>query len=240
VFAGGGGEREGGHYAWSLANVVPPRLRAGVLALSAVLTTASLLGTALSPYLLVKNPLLLVAVSAAAHHVALAAATVDPASLITVATLRRTATGLCAYGLGYLYGHVVFEWVAQRYPRLSRWVSLVEELFARWGVALLIIAPAPTIALLAGAAKSRLLPFLAALALGHALWNSVTYYLGDAFARWTDLLTEFLRAHLLESTVVCFLAVALQQAVVRLVRRYRRVAVPSSEEPASSAPRLLP
>ncbi len=208
--------------------------------LSVVVAAASLLGTALSPYLLVKSPLLLVALSAAAHHVALAAATVEPLPLIAVATLRRVATGLCAYGVGYIYGHVVFEWLEQRQPRLAHWMSLVERLFARRGVVLLVLVPAPTIALLAGSARSPFLLFVAALALGHALWNSVTYYLGDAFARWTDLLTTFLGEHLLESTVVCVLAVVLQQAIVRVIRQRRRATGSAGEDPPSSASHLLP
>jgi membrane protein DedA with SNARE-associated domain len=184
-----------------------------------VVTVTSLVGTALSPYLLVKSPLLLVALSPAAHHVALAAATVDPLSLIAVATLRRVLTGLSAYGLGYLYGQAALDWIEQRHPRLARMVRFVERLFARFGVALLVVAPAPTVSVLAGAARSRLSIFLLALTLGHALWNAITQFLGDAFARTTDLLTDFLGEHLLESTLVCVAVVVAQQALTRLVRR---------------------
>jgi membrane protein DedA with SNARE-associated domain len=186
-----------------------------------VATLASLLGTALAPYLLVKSPLLLVALSPAAHHVAMAAATVEPVPLIIVATLRRVLTGLAAYGLGYLYGAAAVVWLEQRHPRLAQLVRSVERLFARVGVALLVVAPAPTIAVLAGAARSRLSLFLLALTIGHALWNTLTQYLGDAFARRTDLLTAFLDEHLLESTLVCVGAVVLQQGVTRWLRRKR-------------------
>lgn len=194
-------------------------MRSAIWALLLVVTVTSLVGTALSPYLLVKSPLLLVALSPAAHHVALAAATVDPVSLIAVATLRRVLTGLSAYGLGYLYGQAALDWVEQRHPRLARLVRFVERLFARIGVALLVVAPAPTVAVLAGAARSRLGLFLVALTAGHALWNAVTQYLGDTFARRTDLLTDFLGEHLLESTLVCVTIVVLQQTLSRLIRR---------------------
>jgi membrane protein DedA with SNARE-associated domain len=186
-----------------------------VLALTGVLTAAGLVGAALSPYLLVKNPLLLVVISPAAHHVALAAATVEPVTLIAVATLRRLLLGICAYGLGYVYGRMSFEWLGRRYPRLGRWLSFVERLFARRGVALLVVAPAQTLVLLAGVARSPLVPFMLALTLGNVIWTTLTYYLGDAFARWTDQLITFLAAHLLESTAVCIAAVVLQQAVAR-------------------------
>jgi membrane protein YqaA with SNARE-associated domain len=187
-----------------------------------VLTGASLLGTAFAPYLLVKSPLLLVAVSPAAHHVALAAASVEPAPLIVVATLRRVLTGVGAYGLGLLYGSAALGWLNERYPRLARFVAWVERIFQRWGVGLLVLAPAPTVALFAGAARSRFLVFLAALTLGHALWNSVTYSVGDALAVWTDVLTSFVGENLLESTLVCLAAVALQQALSQIASRRRQ------------------
>jgi membrane protein DedA with SNARE-associated domain len=193
-----------------------------MVGLVVTLTVANLAGTALAPYLLVKSPLLLVAVSAAAHHVALAAASVDPVPLVLVATLRRVLTGLGAYGLGYFYGRAALAWLDQRYPRLAKLVVWVERLFARFGVLVLVVAPAPTVALLAGSARSRLPAFLLALTAGHLLWNSVTYYLGDAFARWTDLLTASIGENLLESTLVCVLVVGLQQGITALVRRRRQ------------------
>lgn len=195
------------------------------MGLFVAVTVGSLLGTALAPYLLVKNPLLLVALSPAAHHVAMAAASVPPVPLIVVATVRRVLTGLGAYGLGYLYGRAAVAWLEQRHPRLAQVVLLVERLFARVGVLLLVVAPAPTIAVLAGAARSRLGFFLAALTVGHAIWNTITQYLGDTFARRTDLLTAYLDEHLLESTLVCVSVVVLQQGVTRLLRR-RRAPVP--------------
>ena len=186
-----------------------------------MLTVASLLGTALAPYLLVKSPLMLVALSPAAHHVALAAATVDPWLLISVATLRRALMGLASYGLGYLHGRATIEWLQLRHPRLGQLVGVVERLFARFGIALLVLAPIPTVAVLAGAARSRLVPFLLALTVGLALWLKLTQHVGDAFARRTDLLTAFLDEHLLESTLVCLAVVALQQGISRWLRNRR-------------------
>lgn len=202
-------------------------MRAAILGLLSAVTAASLLGTALGPYLLVRSPLSLVALSPAAHHIALAAATVDPVTLILVATVRRVLTGVAAYGLGYLYGHAALAWLEQRYARLSQLVRWVERLFARFGVALLVVAPVPTIAVLAGAARSKLPWFLLALTLGHALWNTVTQSLGDTFARTTDLLTAFIGEYLLESTIVCVAVVALQQAIALVVRRRRQTRVSS-------------
>jgi membrane protein YqaA with SNARE-associated domain len=192
------------------------------------LTAASLLGTALAPYLLVKSPLLLVAVSPAAHHVALAAASVEPLPLIAVATIRRVLTGIGAYGIGFLYGRAALGWLDQRYPRVAKLVSWLDRLFARAGVGLLVLAPAPTVALLAGAARSRFVFVVLALTLGHALWNGITFYVGSTLAVWTDLLTSFIGENLLESTLVCLAAVALQQALSSFSRRRRAPEPPIS------------
>jgi membrane protein DedA with SNARE-associated domain len=202
----------------SLDRSVSPRLRSAVLGLFLVLAASGFVGTALSPYLLVNSPLTLVAITGAAHHVALAAATEDAAPVIVVATLRRALTGLGAYGLGYLYGPAAFTWLAARYPRLSRIANLLERLFARWGVLLLVAAPARTLAVLAGAARSSVRSFLLAYSAGHALWSTLTYYVGDALSSWTARLTAFLSAHLWESTAVCVLLVLLQQAISRARR----------------------
>ena len=204
------------------------RFRTAVFALLSVVTAASLLGTALAPYLLVKSPLLLVAISPASHHVVLAAASVDPATLIAVATVRRVLTGIGAYGLGFLYGRAALGWIEQRYPRLSRLVGWVERLFARFGVWLLIVAPVPTVALFAGAARTRFIAFLLAVAVGHALWNGVVVYVGDAVAVWTDLFTSFIGEHLLESTFVCLAFVMLQRALSRRARRRAEADLPIS------------
>jgi membrane protein DedA with SNARE-associated domain len=203
------------------------RLRTAVFALLGVLTSASLLGTALSPYLLVKSPLLLVAISPAAHHVVLAAASVDPATLVTLATLRRTLTCVGAYGIGFLYGSAALGWLDERYPRVARFVAWVERLFARWGVWLLILVPVPTVSLFAGAARSHFIAFLIAVALGLAMWHTVTVRVGDSVALWTDLLTGFVGEHLLESTLLCVALVTLQQMISRrLSRRARRSDAP--------------
>lgn len=195
------------------------RLRTAVFALLSVVTLASLLGTALAPYLLVEAPLLLVAISPAAHHVVLAAASVDPVPLVAVASARRVLTCISAYGLGFLYGRGALGWVEARHPRLARLVGWVERLFARWGVWLLLPAPTPTVALLAGVARTRFVLFVIAATLGQVVWNAATVSVGDALAVWTDRLTSFLGTHLFESTLVCVALVALQQAWARLVRR---------------------
>jgi uncharacterized membrane protein YdjX (TVP38/TMEM64 family) len=204
------------------------RRRTAVFALLSVVTGLSLLGTALAPYLLVKAPVLLVAISPATHHVVLAAASADPVLLVSVTTARRVLTGVAAYGLGLLYGRAALGWLDGRYPRLARFMSWVERLFARFGVWLLLLFPVPTVALFAGAARSRFVAFVGAYTLGQALWTGVVVYVGDSVAVWTDRLTTFLGEYLLESTLVCIALVALQQALSRRRRGQASLPVPPS------------
>lgn len=195
------------------------RLHSSVLALLGVVTALSLVGTALAPYLLVRSPLLLVALSPAAHHVALAAASVAPVPLIVVATLRRALTGIAAYGLGYVFGAAARSYILQRSPRLAKLLAFVDRQLRRFGLGVLVVAPLPTLALLVGAARGRFLPFVCSLLVGLALWSSATYYLGEALSRWTDVLTATLDENLLESTLICISVVALQQTIALLRRR---------------------
>lgn len=198
---------------------VSDRLRTAVLGCLAALTGASVAGAALAPYLLVKSPLLLVAVSAAAHHVALAAASAPPLPLIVIATLRRTLTGLSAFGLGYVYGPATLGWLSARYPRLAGMASWLARALQRFGAPILVLLPVPTVALLAGGARRRLPVVAACLLVGQALYTTIMILLGEAVARWTHQLTAFLREHLLVSTLVCASLIGLSQLLRALKRR---------------------
>ena len=187
----------------------PARVRYAVLGFVGFLSAVSVVGVALSPYLLVEHPLLLVAMSPVGRHVALAAPAVDPTLLVIVTVVRRVIGEFASYGLGVLYGYAAVVWMEARSPRLGSFVRWVESLFMRFGAPLLIVAPAHSLALVAGAA--RVGPFAVALylTLGELLWVIGTTYFGGAIAGWTKLLTGFFSAYMLESTLVCvFLVLA--------------------------------
>ena len=83
---------------------VPSRLVRASWVLLVVLTAASVLGTAFSPVLLVKAPLLLVMLAPDGRHVALVAGRVDPWLLLAVTVVRRSLYSIGVYGLGAAYG----------------------------------------------------------------------------------------------------------------------------------------
>ncbi len=197
---------------------IPPRLVRASWATLGVLTVASVVGAALSPLLLVKAPLLLVALAPDGRHVALAAGSVDPWLLFGVSVLRRALYSVGVYGLGAAYGDLAVSFVEARARSLGKALRTLERVFARVGAALLLALPFLTLCILAGAARTRLVVFLPALALGHCLWVGVTIWLGKRFAASSQMVIDFFAERLFESTLVCFALVAIFQVITRRKR----------------------
>ncbi len=194
---------------------VPARLVRASWALVSLLTVASVLGTATSPLLLVKAPLLLIALAPDGRHVALAAGRVDPLLLLGLSVLRRTLYGVGVYGLGAAYGELAVRWLEARAGKVGRALRVLEALFRRAGAALLIVMPFLTLCVLAGAARARLTAVLPALLLGHSLWAGAAIWFGTRFANAAQQLVDFFAARLIESTLLCAVVVVLHQVITR-------------------------
>jgi len=201
------------------ASAVPARLVRASWTLVGFLTIASLAGTAASPLLLVKAPLLLVALAPDGRHVALVAGSVDPLPLLAVSVVRRALYGVGVFGLGAAYGDVAVYWIEKRARRLGNALRFLERLFVRFGAALLIVMPFLSLCILAGAARTRLRVALPALVLGHCLWAGGTVWLGTRFAGSSQILVDFLAARLVESTLVCVGFVLAHQLLTRWKRK---------------------
>lgn len=193
----------------------PARLVRAVLVLIAVLTVAGLVGSALAPVLLVRSPLLLIALSPDARHVALAVGSGAPWVLVSLAVLRRALFSVGSFGLGVIYGPAAVNWIEERSPRLGRLFRFLERSFARWGAPILLFLPFASLCVVAGAARTRFVAFLSATLFGHTLWVGSIYYLGSKFSDLGDRVLAFLSNHLLESTLVCVAIVTLQQLIAR-------------------------
>jgi membrane protein YqaA with SNARE-associated domain len=199
-----------------LAHVgMPARLVRASWALLVVLTVASLLGTAFSPLLLVKQPLLLVVLSPDGRHVALVAGRVEPWLLLFVTVVRRSLYGIGVYGLGAAYGDLAVAWIEARARSLGKALRALERAFARVGALLLLALPFLSVCILAGAARTRALVFVPALVLGHCLWVGTTIWLGTRFAAASQALVDFVEERLVESTLVCVALVVVYQLVTR-------------------------
>jgi membrane protein DedA with SNARE-associated domain len=197
---------------------LPPRLVRASWAIVALLTVASLVGTATSPLLLIKAPLLLVALAPDGRHVALVAGTVDPVLLLCLSVARRSLYSLGVFGLGAAYGESAVQWIEARARGLGKALRALERLFARVGAVLLIAAPFLSLCVLAGAARTRLAAFLPALVLGHCLWASATVWLGQRVAAQSQVVIAFFEERLIESTLVCIALVLAHQLVTRRKR----------------------
>jgi uncharacterized membrane protein YdjX (TVP38/TMEM64 family) len=193
----------------------PPRLARIVWVLLGVFVVAGWVGTGLSAMLLVKNPLLLIALAPDGRHIALAVGSVPPLWLFVVGVLRRTIFSITMFGLGYVYGDAALKWVEAQYPRLGAIVRYFERLFVRVGSWCLVPLPFGTICVLAGAARARFAAFMAAILVGHTLWVALNYAIGTLISDFTDRLLGFLKDHLVESTLVCIALMVLYQLVTR-------------------------
>ncbi|HEY0469501.1 MAG TPA: hypothetical protein VGC79_35170, partial [Polyangiaceae bacterium] len=182
---------------------VPARIVRATWALLSVLTLVSVVGTAISPLLLVKAPLLLVVLAPDGRHVALVAGRVDPVLLLGVTVLRRALYSIGMYGLGAAYGDLAVIWIEARARRLGKALRTLERVFARVGAILLLALPFLTVCVLAGAAKTRLIVFLPALLVGHFLWVFTTVWLGTRFAAEAQAVVDFFSERFFESTLVC-------------------------------------
>ena len=195
---------------------VPVRVRRGTMLLLATLTVMSTVGTALSPYLLVEHPLLLVALCADGRHVVLAAAEAPLVPLLIVATLRRVLSLLLTYGLGAIYGVGVVTWIEGRFSRTGRLIRGFENLLRRIGPPILGPMPGYTPALLAGVARLPLWAVTLWLTLGTALWMGLTVAFGDAVSDWSGMLITWLGEHVVGATAVCVVLVVAWQIIGRL------------------------
>lgn len=216
----------------------PPELSSTIRSLivsGAVITTAAgALGTAFLPYLAVKQPHLLLLTSSDARNLVLVASRLDWLTAALIAVPRRVLAMLVTYGLALLYGRALLTWSATRFPRLSRLVTRLERLFSRFDKPLLVLWPAYATSALAGVSRTAFWPFLACVVLGQTLYFFVTFYLGDLASTWTEVILDFLRAHLWESTLVCVVGVGAQQAIsyARKRRKAREaIAAASSADP---------
>jgi membrane protein DedA with SNARE-associated domain len=194
---------------------VPARLVRGCWALVAALTVVSIIGTAFSPLLAVKAPLLLVVFAPDGRHVALVAGRVDPALLMPVTVLRRALYSIGVYGLGAAYGDMALTWIEARSRGAGKALRTLERLLERVGAVLLLALPFLSVCVLAGASRTRLKVFLPALLAGHSIWVFTTVWLGTRFASEAQAVVDFFSERLFESTLVCVAIVAAYQFITR-------------------------
>ena len=136
----------------------------------AVLSVLSLVGTALTPTLATRNPLLLVALSPRSVFVLGAASAVPAVPLLVVAALRLMVADPFHYRLGRLYGSGVAG-------RLGRWLP-------RAGAPLVAASPTGKVLALAGAAGTPAARVAAADVVGTVARLVALIGAGRAVGQW--------------------------------------------------------
>ena len=196
-----------------------PQIRRITIAAVAIITLLGTIGSALSPWLLVRMPLALVALSPDVRHIVLVAANAEFLPVLAISEPRRVAGLFAMYGLGWCYGPMALVYFEQKAPRLGGALRWAERLFERFGALLLVVFPAYTFGAFAGAARTPLRIFVPAMLLGQAIYISTSYYFGGVIRQWTVPFVGFLREHLVVSTLICVALVAGSQLWSRLKRR---------------------
>lgn len=141
-----------------------------------------IIGTALSPTLVVDHPLLMVALNSNNRYLILVTNSLDPFGFFTVALLRRVIPSIAFYLLGRWYGHRAVKWMAGKEPASTDVVSVVERLFDRFGWGIVAIAPMTFTCLLAGAAKLRPKVVIPIVAVSIAARLVLIRWLGSQFS----------------------------------------------------------
>lgn len=177
------------------------------------------LGIALSPWLIVTYPLLLVVLSPSGRHLALAVHELPLWLLIVVATARRVLALAVIWLIGAVFGRAAIGWAETRFPRITRFIHWTEGLLRRFGVPLLVVAPGFTPSLMSGVTGIPFARYLPAITLGTAFYVALTVFFGEAVAGWTLPIMAWLGAHVVEATVVCTVVVGAWKLWSRLRRR---------------------
>jgi membrane protein DedA with SNARE-associated domain len=184
-------------------------------------TAMATLGTALSPYLLVHHPAWLVAMNPDIRHIVLSATSLDLETMLLIGVPRRIL-GMCtSWGLGTAYGGAALGFIESRYPRVLRIVRLAQRVFVRTGLLLLVVWPIFSLAMMAGVVRTPFVRFLIATSFGQLFYVLVSYYFGREISGLTDAFLVWLSAHIVETTVVCVVGVAVQ-LLVHVWRNARR------------------
>lgn len=192
-----------------LVTDVPPVTRAQpvlgrvLIVTTAVLFGAGTLGTALSPYLAVRHPLILVALNPWSRHVVLVAPHAPMLPLLIIATLRGLCSCIVAYEITRYYGPRGRELFERRSLRIGRAVRSFERAVSKAAPLFLVLSPGPVTTAVAALSGTTRPVIWSLSAVGLAAWNCANYKIGDWLEPWTQPILEFIQRHLLSTTLTC-------------------------------------
>lgn len=168
----------------------------------AVIIACGSLGVALAPQLLLKQPLLLIALSPLIRHLFLASPSIDFSSFFLVAVVRLFAPDPFVYLLGRRYGESAVRWLEQRSALTGRMARGLEALFLRAWVLAVFVSPGFTVCTLAGAARIPFWRFALVNLMGTVAMVSVVRFAAHAAKSWITAFVQIIEDHLATFTVV--------------------------------------
>ncbi len=188
------------------------------LAIAALTAVATIVGSALGPYLLAQHPLWLVLLSPLPRHMLLVAPSLDLPTYLVAGTARRLLATSGAVCLGARFGEAGIAWVESHDDRVKRGARLLRWAFRRAGLLVVFVSPNPIVAATAVALGASIRAVLLVAGLGHVTWLLVWYRFGDLASAWITPITQFFQRYTWQSTAVCVVAVAIYYAL-RFTRR---------------------
>lgn len=179
------------------------------LSVLGVLGTASVIGVALSLYLVNHYPLLLVALSPLGRHVILVAPIVNPVALVTVLVVRRMGFYLASFYLGRALGPAAIPWIEARAARFGRFVGWLQRLFSRAPRLVVLVMTGPTVSVLAGLSGMRTGIFVSLAT--PSLLLRVLFVLGVAewMREYLEVVLSWADEHWIPGTIVMVALVAI-------------------------------
>jgi uncharacterized membrane protein YdjX (TVP38/TMEM64 family) len=201
------------------------RSRLGILvAIIAVAWVGTMIGTALSPTLVVESPLALIALNPNWRHVVLAVPVTGAVPFFAVTMGRMFLTDPVFYYLGRWYGNDAVVWVEGRAGGVGRVLRWVERKFKKSGRLLLFLMPGGFICLLAGASGMSRRTFLLIDIAGTVMGAVVLRVAGDAFAGPIDTVRAFVAEHMGVLTLCTIAFVAVGVTIRGVIARRNRSA----------------
>jgi membrane protein DedA with SNARE-associated domain len=168
----------------------------------AVLAIATFIGVAFAPYLLVKAPMLLIALSPLTRHLVVASPAIDPVPFFLIAVSRMFLGDPFVYALGRRYGPRALVWIEARSLSATRWVRWVERAFRRAGLVFVLVSPGPLVCTLAGVLGMPVTRFVVTNLIGTIGLVVLVRFVGDAFSEPIEALIEFFEVHLTTVTAI--------------------------------------
>lgn len=188
------------------------------LLVSALALTGTVVGSALSPYLLATQPLWLVLLSPIPRHMVMVAPSLDLHTYVIAGAARRifaTSGGVC---LGLRFGEAGVAWVESHDGNFRRGARTLRWAFRRAGLFVVFVSPNPFVTGTAVAMGASPRAVMAISSLGHIAWLLVWHRFGDLLSRWITPVVAFFSQYRWESTAVSVVAVALYYGL-KLARR---------------------